>query len=136
MKTLINLLIRIGSFWKQPAQSTTLSPAEVGVSTNLKWILPTLTYLLTLGTGIWLGIVIQKRQIHRYQQLAEKAAKREQSLLDSLHHSSSIASKDHTIALQDETILNLRQRLRSDSIAHFTELEAIRAINQYLKSKK
>lgn len=136
MKTLISLLIRIGSFWKQPAQSTTSSPAEVGVSTNLKWILPTLTYLLTLGTGIWLGIVIQKRQIRRYEQLAEQAANREQNLLDSLHFASSIASKDFTIALQDETILNLRQQIRSDSIAHLTELQAIRAINQYLKFKK
>jgi len=128
MKILISLLSRIGSFCKKPIQSTTPSRAQ--------FIVPVLTYLLTLGTGIWLGVVIQGRQISRYQQLAQQAVKREQSLLDSLHNSSSIASKDHTIALQDETILNLRQRLRSDSITHLTELEAIRAINQYLKPNK
>lgn len=128
MKILISLLSRIGSFCKKPIQSTTPSRAQL--------IVPVLTYLLTLGTGIWLGVVIQGRQISPYQQLAQQAVKREQSLLDSLRNSSSITSKDHTIALQDETILNLRQRLRSDSIAHLTELQAIRAINQYLKPNK
>lgn len=103
---------------------------------DMKYIPPTLTYLLTLFTGIWLGVQIKQRQVWRYQQLAQTTSQREQRLLDSLSTITQLASKDHTISIQDETILNLRQQIRSDSIAHLTELQAIRAINQHLKPKK
>lgn len=98
-----------------------------------KWVLPTITYILTLATGLWLGIMIQQPRIRRYQLLTTDAQNREQRIVDSLRIITQIAVKDHTIAIKDETILNLRQQIRSDSIAHLTELQAIRAINQYLK---
>lgn len=101
-----------------------------------KWVLPTITYILTLATGLWLGIMIQQPRIRRYQLLTTDAQNREQRIVDSLSIITQIAVKDHTIAIKDETILNLRQQIRSDSIAHLTELQAIRAINIHLAKKR
>lgn len=101
-----------------------------------KWVLPTITYILTLATGLWLGIMIQQPRIRRYQLLTTDAQNREQRIADSLRIITQIAVKDHTIAVKDETILNLRQQIRSDSIAHLTELQAIRAINTHLAKKR
>lgn len=101
-----------------------------------KWVLPTITYILTLATGLWLGIMIQQPRIRRYQLLTTDAQNRKQLIADSLRIITQIAVKDHTIALKDETILNLRQQIRSDSIAHLTELQAIRAINIHLAKKR
>lgn len=101
-----------------------------------KWILPVFTYALTLCTGIIIGALVSKMQIHRAQQLDVAAALREQSLLDSLQNATQLAQTANIISQKDETILHLRQQLRSDSIAHLSELEAIRAINAHLKSKR
>ena len=101
-----------------------------------KWVLPTITYILTLATGLWLGIMIQQPRIRRYQLLTTDAQNREQRIADSLRIITQIAVKDHTIAVKDETILNLRQQIRSYSIAHLTELQAIRAINTHLAKKR
>lgn len=65
-----------------------------------------------------------------------KQHSRHQALLDSLHFAAKIEQKDQQILQKDETILLLSQRIRSDSIAHLTELQAIRAINQHIKPKK
>ncbi|WP_273215592.1 hypothetical protein [Runella zeae] len=100
-----------------------------------KWLLPTFTYLLTLATGVWLGMVIHSRQLNRVQQLAADAALQEQRLRDSLNVATQLAQNANTIALKDETILGLQQRIRSDSIAHLSELQAIRAINAHLRKK-
>ncbi|MCA0229869.1 MAG: hypothetical protein LCH91_05355 [Bacteroidetes bacterium] len=59
-----------------------------------------------------------------------------QAMLDSLHYAAKIAQKDQQILQKDETILLLQQRLRSDSIAHLSELEAIRAINATLRRRQ
>lgn len=98
-----------------------------------KWILPTITYVFTLGTGVWIGTLIQQPRIHRYQQLTATAQNREKALLDSLNAITQLAVKDQEILTQNETILTLRQKLRADSIAHLSELQAIRAINAHLK---
>lgn len=100
-----------------------------------KWVLPTITYILTLATGIWLGIMIQQPRIRRYKQLTTTAQNREKALLDSLRSITLLAEKDQEIFSQNETILTLRQKLRADSIAHLTELQAIRAINAHLKKR-
>lgn len=99
------------------------------------WLLPTLTYLLTLATGVWLGMQLKHRQVERYKQLATQTTATQQTLLNSLHQAAIIAQKNQTIALKDEKILSLHQRIRSDSIAHLTDLQAIRAINAHLKPK-
>lgn len=59
-----------------------------------------------------------------------------QALLDSLHFSAKISQKDLQILQKDEEILLLSQRIRSDSIAHLTELEAMRAVNAAIKRKR
>ena len=43
-----------------------------------QWVLPTITYILTLATGLWLGIMIQQPRIRRYQLLTTDAQNREQ----------------------------------------------------------
>ena len=59
-----------------------------------------------------------------------------QALIDSLHFSAKLAQKDQQILQKDEEILLLSQRIRSDSIAHLSELEAMRAINAAIKRKR
>lgn len=65
-----------------------------------------------------------------------KQHRQHQAVLDSLHYAVKIALKDQQILQKDEEILLLSQRLRSDSIAHLTELQAIRAINATLKRRQ
>lgn len=101
-----------------------------------KWILPVITYTLTLTTGLWLGVFISKMELQKAEQLAVAAALREQSLIDSLNYHAQLAQHANTISQKDETILSLRQEIRSDSIAHLSELQAVRAINAHLKSKR
>ena len=57
-----------------------------------------------------------------------------QAVLDSLHYSALLANQNNQLLQKDEEILLLSQRLRADSIAHLSELQAMRAINRIIKS--
>lgn len=134
MKIYLNIIRPLLSWFRAKTNSApTDAPPD---APRTKWILPTVTYVLTLITGIYLGTLLCHPQLRRYHQLTITAQNREKALLDSLRSITQLAEKDQEISVQNETILTLRQRLRSDSIAHLTELQAIRAINQHLKPKK
>ena len=69
------------------------------------------------------------------RELLLRQHRQNQIIVDSLRFSRQIATKDYQISQKDEEILLLRQRVRSDSLAHLSELEAIRAINQALRRR-
>lgn len=133
MKIYLHIIRPLLNWLQTKTNSTT--PVKHHDVQRPSWILPTITYVFTLATGVWIGTLIQQPHIHRYQQLATTAQNREKVLLDSLSAITQLAVKDQQILTQNETILSLRQKLRADSIAHLTELQAIRAINAHLKKR-
>ena len=55
-----------------------------------------------------------------------------QRLTDSLYYSGRLAEVQAIIKKKDEDILTIREKMARDSVRHKSELESIRAINEYI----
>jgi type II secretory pathway pseudopilin PulG len=67
---------------------------------------------------------------------AREDARTAQSSLDSVRMAGLLAGKDNQIADYRDSVLQLKTRIASDSIAHLSQLQAIRAINRYILSPR
>lgn len=94
--------------------------------------------VLTFGVGYLVSHCTNQNTLQTCQDeraVLLKQHGQHQALLDSLYFSAKLAQKDLQIFQKDEEILLLSQKLRSDSIAHLSELEAMRAVNKALKQR-
>lgn len=97
-----------------------------------------LAVIISLAIGYLISHFSGKSDLQACQderQVLLRQNSQHQAVLDSIHYAGAIATKELQILQKDEQILLLRQRLRSDSIAHLSELEAVRAINQALRRR-
>ncbi|MVM39481.1 hypothetical protein GO730_20955 [Spirosoma sp. HMF3257] len=65
-----------------------------------------------------------------------KQTRQLQAEVDKIHYEGLLSAKDLQISAKDEKILELNRKIASDSIQHLSELDAIRAINQYVQKGK
>lgn len=119
------------------ATATVNSDQARQLRTRLLWEI--VAVLLTFGVGYLVShctnqSVLESCQDERATLLKQNS--QHQALIDSLHFSAKIAQKDQQILQKDEEILLLSQRIRADSIAHLSELEAMRAVNARIKQAR
>lgn len=101
------------------------------------WELAAAGMLAAVGwfVGYWLNEgTLQACQDERTELLRQNAAG--QAILDSVKFAGIIAGKDLVISKKDEAILVLQQKIKSDSIAHLSDLDAIWSINDYVENRK
>ncbi|RAJ94204.1 hypothetical protein LX87_04089 [Larkinella arboricola] len=65
-----------------------------------------------------------------------KQSARSQAIMDSIVYEGLLAIKQRELSEKDAQILDLKQKIVSDSIQHLTDLEAVRAINEYIHPGK
>lgn len=114
---LVELWAWIGRDWKRFVWELALAAALAGIS----WALG---YFLNNGT-------LQACQDERTVLL--KQSRQYQAAMDQLKYEGQLAAKDQVINGKNEEILALKQKASSDSILHLSDLEAVRAINQYIQ---
>ena len=133
----VSIVVSLWSQFRGKATATVTSEQAKQLRTRLLW--EVVAVLLTFGVGYLVShfsnrVTLQACQDERAVLLRQNSL--HQATLDSLHYAAKIALKDQQILQKDENILLLYQRLRSDSIAHLTELQAIRAINAAIKRNR
>lgn len=100
--------------------------------------------LIALVIGLATGNIIThsvtskslNRRHEKALQAARDSAKTLQAHLDQVQLAGIIAAKDNQITQQKDENLTLQARIKSDSIQHLSDLEAVRGINRYIKGKK
>ncbi|OZI08226.1 hypothetical protein BWI93_10185 [Siphonobacter sp. BAB-5385] len=100
--------------------------------------------LITLVTGLAIGTIVThsvtskslKRRHEKAMQAARDSARILQAQFDKIQFAGSLAAKELQITHQKDENLTLQARIKSDSIQHLSDLEAVRGINRYIKGKK
>lgn len=133
----VSIVVSLFNQLRGKATATVTSDKAKQLRTRLLWEI--VAVLLTFGVGYLVSHYTNKNTLQACQDERAELLKQNshhQALLDSLHYAAKIAQKDQKILQKDEEILLLYQRLRSDSIAHLTELQAMRAVNAAIKRNR
>jgi hypothetical protein len=133
----VSIAVSLFNQFRGKATATVTSDKAKQLRTRLLWEI--VAVLLTFGVGYLVSHYTNKNTLQACQdERAEllRQNSRHQATLDSLHYAAQIAQKDQQILQKDEEILLLNQRLRSDSIAHLSQLEAMRAVNARIKQAR
>ncbi len=75
-----------------------------------------------------------ERRHEKALQTARDSARILQAQFDQIQFAGSLAAKELQITQQKDENLTLQARIRSDSIQHLSDLQAVRGINAYIKS--
>jgi hypothetical protein len=101
------------------------------------WEVVAAVFLSVVGWGISELLTSQKLAgCQDERAVLLKQSTRNQAILDSIVYEGLLAIKKLEISEKDAQILDLKQKIASDSIQHLTDLQAVRTINQYIRAGK
>ncbi|QHV97946.1 hypothetical protein [Spirosoma endbachense] len=114
-----------------------LSKARAWIARDWKrfvWEVAVAGVLASVSWGV--GYFLNNRTLQSCQDEREvllKQASEFQRVNDQLLYEGLLSAKDILISEKDDEILALKRKVASDSIQHMSDIDAIRAINQYIK---
>lgn len=89
--------------------------------------------LIALGIGWSVEYLRSTRPLSRQNTQFRQQLTQANALLDSITYQGRLASQGQLLRQKDEQILRLQENAKRDSLRHLSDLDAIRAINDYIE---